>query len=138
MIISGMLGVLPLLVVTVIVRVLMEKLKIPKINILVPIAIFAVLFFTGIAAYSFTGEKIAHDTIDVYWCDKKSDSKLYHREDMYETAQFLITGYRLDSYFSEQVNNNNRLAMNKYELATGIFSMTNFASIGFQDMWVKL
>lgn len=137
MIISGMLGVLPLVVVTVIVRALMKKLKIPKLNILMPIAIIAVLFFIGIAAYSFTGAKIAHDPIDVYWCDKKSDSELCHTEDMYETMQFFLTGYRLDSYFSEQPNSNNRLAMNKYELATGIFSMTNFASIGFQDMWVR-
>ncbi len=135
LIIAAILGIVVLQIFTFIIWFAMKRLKIPKINVLKPIAIFAILYFAAIGVYSFTGEKIVHESIEVYWCNgNKGD--MCDAEDMYELGLKMTTGYTYESYFTKTPNTHNLLSMNKYMLATGLLSMINFASIHMEGLYI--
>ncbi|MEA3342761.1 MAG: Yip1 family protein [archaeon] len=134
LIIAAVLGIVALQIFTFIMWFSMKRLKIPKINVLKPIAIFAILYFAAIGVYSFTGEKIVHEPIEVYWCNG-NNGDVCDAEDAYEMGLKMTTGYTYESYFTKTPNTHNLLSMNKYMLATGLLSMINFVSIRMEGLY---
>lgn len=126
---GGIIGIVVLSIVfCLIMRFVLKRVYVKKMNVLKPVALFGGLYLLGMGLFCFTGPKIAHEPIEVYWCEEDG-GELCNTEELYERGLIAITGYSIESYFTQVPNTNNRFAMKKYELATVLLTMMNSASI---------
>ena len=122
--------------VTLIMRFVLKRVHVDKINFMKPVVIISVLYILGIGLYCFSGEKIIHEPIDVYWCDGYN-SELCDIEKLYEERFIKFTGYSFESYFTLTPNSNNRFVMNVYEIATAMIVYASIVSINMQNEYVR-
>lgn len=135
-VICGIIGIIVLLEISsLIMRFVLKRVNVARVTVLKQIMILGVLYFLGMGLFCFTGPKITHELIDVYWCDGDK-GELCEMEKRDEDSFIKATGYSFESYFTQAPNINNRFAMNIYEVATLWRTHINILSIDTQNQYV--
>ncbi len=137
LIVGFFMGIITFAIINAIIKIILKKINLRKINVLTPVLVIAFIVFLGITLYSFSGEKIPAYTENISHCIGTENFSICDTEELFDRGMKPVTGYTSKSYFLATPNTNNLFKMNKYSVTTTLLTMENMLLIDQYCVYLK-